>query len=459
MDDDLTFHLIKLDTCLNQFEIFSKLYHSFDNAFILESLSGPKELAEMSIIGFDPRMIISCTSKKFIVHDKNMNKKAVSKVTEPIDQLKKFLPKINKKNYRFVGGAVGYISYEAIHFWERMPKIKKNEFDFPIMEFGIYYDGILYDHLNNNANYFYLGKKNRIKNIQDILDQKNTLTDNEHENNVKYTRPKRNISRKQFISKIKRAKKYIYDGDIFQVVLSKKYTFKIYGDLLKVYDNLREINPSPYMYFLKMDKRNIIGSSPEMLVRITGNMVETFPIAGTRPIFNDEEKNKQMSYDLLHDEKELAEHTMLVDLARNDIGRICKFGSVKVQNLMNIKRFSHVQHIVSYVTGKIDNKRYDSFDAIKSVFPAGTVSGAPKVRAMEIINELEPDSRQTYAGALGYFSFNGCIDFAIIIRSLFVSKNKGFVQSGAGIVMDSEPSKEWDETEHKASVIFSALKK
>lgn len=457
-NDDFKFHLINVDTGLNQFEIFSKLYHSFENAFILESLHGPKELAEMSIIGFDPTIIISCTSKKFIVHDKNLNKKIVSKVTEPIDQLKKFLPKINNKKYRFIGGAVGYISYEAIHFWERLPQIKKNEFDFPIIEFGIYNDGILYDHLKNKANYFYIGEKNRLEIINDLLKQKNTLQIiNKTENKIKYTRPKRNISRSEFISKVKKAKKYIYDGDIFQVVLSKKYGFEIYGDLLKVYDNLREINPSPYMYFLKMGNRNIIGSSPEMLVRITGNMVETFPIAGTRPIVKDEEENKRLSYDLLHDEKELAEHTMLVDLARNDVGKICEFGSVNVKDLMRIKRFSHVQHIVSHVTGKIDRKKYDSFDALKAVFPAGTVSGAPKVRAMEIINELEPNSRQVYSGALGYFSFNGCMDFAIIIRSLFVSRNKGFVQSGAGIVMDSDPVKEWNETEHKANVIFSAL--
>lgn len=458
---DLKFHLSKLDTTQNQFEIFTRLYYSYDTAFILESLSGPKELSEMSVIGFDPEIIISCTSRKFIVYNKKLNKKVVSKVTDPINQLKKFLPKIYNKKYRFIGGAVGYISYEAIHFWERLPKIKKNDFDFPIMEFGIYYDGILYDHLKKQANYFCVGKESRLRTIHDILNQNCLLPNSHHDinNNVSYTKPRRNISRSQFISKVKRAKKYIYDGDIFQVVLSKKFEFELYGNFLNIYDNLREINPSPYMYFLKMGKRSIIGSSPEMLVRITGNLVETFPIAGTRPVVENEEENRKRSYDLLHDEKELAEHTMLVDLARNDVGKICKFGSVKVQSLMKIKRFSHVQHIVSHVIGTLNHKKYDSFDVIKSVFPAGTVSGAPKVRAMEIINELEPNSRQTYAGALGYFSFNGCIDFAITIRSLFVSKHKGFVQSGAGIVMDSIPENEWNETEHKASVIFSALDK
>jgi anthranilate synthase component 1 len=195
-----------------------------------------------------------------------------------------------------------------------------------------------------------------------------------------------------------------------------------------------------------------------MLIRITQDYVETFPIAGTRPIVEDEKVNEQLRQDLLMDEKELAEHTMLVDLARNDIGRVCEFGTVRVNELMTVKRFSHVQHIVSHVVGRLE-KKYDSYDALKAVFPAGTVSGAPKVRAMEVIDELEPTLRGPYAGALGYFSFNGSCDFAITIRSLFVNKNKAFVESGAGIVMDSDPDHEWAETEHKAGAILSALKK
>ncbi|MGI0005585.1 MAG: anthranilate synthase component I family protein, partial [Nitrososphaera sp.] len=252
--------------------------------------------------------------------------------------------------------------------------------------------------------------------------------------------------------------RYVYDGDVFQVVLAKSMKFDVKGDLLRFYEALREVNPSPYMYLLKSGKRCIIGSSPEMLVRVTDDYVETFPIAGTRPIMADEDKNEEMRQDLLKDEKELAEHTMLVDLARNDIGRVCEFGTVKVDELMTVKRFSHVQHIVSHVTGRL-KKSYDSYDALRAVFPAGTVSGAPKVRAMEVIDELEPDLRGPYAGALGYFSFNGSCDFAITIRSLFVDGSKAYVQSGAGIVMDSAPEKEWEETGHKANAIISALRK
>ncbi|MDX1533733.1 MAG: anthranilate synthase component I family protein, partial [Nitrosopumilaceae archaeon] len=213
---------------------------------------------------------------------------------------------------------------------------------------------------------------------------------------------------------------------------------------------------SPYMYHMKQGNNITIGASPEMLIRVTDDVVETFPIAGTRKIVDDENRNEQLAKELLNDEKELAEHTMLVDLGRNDIGRVCKYGTVRVKELMGIKRFSHVQHIVSHVIGNIDEKK-DMFDAFQAVFPAGTVSGAPKVRAMEIIDELEPESRGPYAGAVGYFSYNGCCDFAIAIRSIFIENERGFVQSGAGIVSDSIPENEFKETQHKAGAMLQAL--
>ncbi|MBT5238261.1 MAG: anthranilate synthase component I family protein, partial [Thaumarchaeota archaeon] len=238
---------------------------------------------------------------------------------------------------------------------------------------------------------------------------------------------------------------------------SRRFSFEGKGDYLKVYEKLRELNPSPYMFHLKMKDNIIIGSSPEMLLRVTGSDVETFPIAGTRKITDDEEKNEKLKDELLNDEKELAEHTMLVDLGRNDIGRVCDYGTVKVKELMKIKRFSHVQHIVTHVVGKL-NSKHDMYDAFRAVFPAGTVSGAPKVRAMEIIQELEPTKRETYAGAVGYFSINGCCDFAIAIRSIFAKNNKGFVQAGAGIVFDSIAENEFKETEHKANAMITALK-
>ena len=261
----------------------------------------------------------------------------------------------------------------------------------------------------------------------------------------------------KFTKIVNDAKKYIHDGDIFQVVLSRRFNFDASGDYLKVYKILRSMNPSPYLYHMKMDEKTIIGASPEMLIRVTGNVVETFPIAGTRKITNDEAKNDELKKEMLNDEKELAEHTMLVDLGRNDIGKVCKYGSVRVVDLMQVKQFSHVQHMVTHVVGTLDEK-YNMYDAFKAVFPAGTVSGAPKVRAMEIIDEQELHSRGPYAGAVGYFSFNGCCDFAIAIRSIFFDGKKGFVQAGAGIVSDSIPKNELKETEHKAGAMLLALK-
>ena len=226
---------------------------------------------------------------------------------------------------------------------------------------------------------------------------------------------------------------------------------------MKVYEKLRSLNPSPYLYHMKMNQKTIIGSSPEMLIRVTDNQIETFPIAGTRKITDNEQKNEEMKHELVNDEKELAEHTMLVDLGRNDIGRVCDYGTVRVKELMEVKKFSHVQHMVTHVVGRL-NTKFDMYDAFKAVFPAGTVSGAPKVRAMEIIDELEPESRGPYAGAIGYFSFNGCCDFAIAIRSIFVNGKSGFVQAGAGIVFDSIAKNELSETEHKANAMITALR-
>jgi anthranilate synthase component 1 len=443
----------KLATAEDQFELFKKLYSLYDRVFILESLIGPKELAEMSVIGFDPEVTVTCNFKKFTVKDRKGKIIQESKVTEPLAQLRKLMPKVNDDRFRYIGGAVGYISYDAVRFWEHLPVSKaKNNGNFPLFEFGIYLDGILYDHRENQAHYFFLGKS-RLEEIE-----KKIATAKGKPSRFSYSIPRRNMTKAHFVKMVKKAKKYVHDGDVFQVVLAKSMKFTVKGSLISLYDSLREVNPSPYMYLLKMSDRCIIGSSPEMLMRITRDYVETFPIAGTRPIVENEKKNEELRQDLLKDEKELAEHTMLVDLARNDIGRVCDFGTVRVNELMTVKRFSHVQHIVSHVVGKLQ-KTYDSYDALKAVFPAGTVSGAPKVRAMEVIDELEPALRGPYAGALGYFSFNGSCDFAITIRSLFVNKNDAYVESGAGIVIDSDPEREWVETEYKAGAILSALRK
>jgi anthranilate synthase component 1 len=447
-----TIHVQKLATSENQFQLFKKLYYLYERVFILESLIGPKELSEMSVIGFDPKLIVTCDSDNFTVKDRNGRILQTLSTEEPLSSLRELMPKVNDDRFRYIGGAVGYINYDAIRFWEDLPKKrKKKATEFPLLEFGIYDDGILFNHKENQAYYFFLGNS-RLKEVQQKMANAKYKV-----SRFSYSTPKRNVRKIDFIRMVKEAKRYIYQGHIFQVVLAKSINFRIKGNLIDLYAKLREVNPSPYMYMLKMSHRCILGSSPEMLIRVTKDFIETFPIAGTRPVEQDEKKNQQLRQELLEDEKEIAEHTMLVDLARNDIGRVCEFGTVNVEEFMTVKRFSHVQHIVSHVVGKMQ-KKFDSYDCLKAVFPAGTVSGAPKVRAMQIIDELEPSPRGPYAGALGYFSFNGSCDFAITIRSLFVNGNNAYIESGAGIVIDSDPELEWAETEHKANAILSALK-
>jgi anthranilate synthase component 1 len=344
-----------------------------------------------------------------------------------------------------LGGAVGIINYDAIRLWEKIPK--NHNVTEPIMEFGIYNDGILFDNKQKKSLYFYYDK-NRV----DEIKMSESKFDNFTVSDIRD-----NLDEDEFTDIVNKAKKYIYDGDVFQVVLARKFSFDANGDYLKVYQKLRSLNPSPYLYHLKMNEKTVIGSSPEMLLRVTNDQVETFPIAGTRKVTDDEVTNERMKEELINDEKELAEHTMLVDLGRNDVGKVCDYGTVHVKELMEVKKFSHVQHMVTHVVGKL-GKNYDMYDAFKAIFPAGTVSGAPKVRAMEIIDELEPESRGPYAGAVGYFSFNGCCDFAIAIRSIFADGKSGFVQAGAGIVFDSIPKNELKETEHKANAMLTALR-
>ena len=435
--------VIPLDLSENQFQIYNKISRNYSHSFLFESLSGPEVLSETSVMGFDPKIIFKGYYDRVEITE-NDNTITI-KTNDPFVELKKLLGKSDDQKYRYLGGAVGVVNYDSIRLVENISE--ENNLTQPIMEFGIYDDGLLYDNVDKKLFYFY----HDVNRFDELI----VSEDSFHKFYSSEVIP--NMDKEKFSNIVNKAKQYIHDGDIFQVVLSRKFSFETNGDNLTLYKTLRKLNPSPYMYHLKQDSKTIIGASPEMLVRITDDKVETFPIAGTRKITNDEEKNKALSEELIHDEKELAEHTMLVDLGRNDIGRVCKYGSVHPESLMQIKRFSHVQHIVSHVVGNLDSKN-DMFDAFQAVFPAGTVSGAPKVRAMEIIDELEAEERGPYAGAVGYFSYNGCCDFAIAIRSIFIENNKGFVQSGAGIVSDSIAENEFKETEHKAGAMLQALK-
>ncbi|MCP8304512.1 MAG: anthranilate synthase component I [archaeon] len=430
--------------------VFTKICGRFDTAYILESVTGPKKLAQYSFIGFQPRIIVKAKERELEVKDCREGYVERKDGVDPLQVIKTIQgSSISYEKWpRLVGGAIGYVSYDAITYWEKIKSLK-DELDFPYIEFGIFDDGIVFDHINSQA-FYYFREEDRSEHIDFALEEPTDI------GGLSYSKPKVNMSFDSFYEKVMRIKEYISSGDIFQAVLSKRYEFNIKGDLICFYRSLRHINPSPYMYFLKMGDRQIVGSSPEMLVRVDDGIVETFPIAGTRPRLDDKIMNDAMQKELLVDPKECAEHVMLVDLARNDLGKVCEFGSVCVPEFMEVHQYSHVQHIVSRVLGKLRRDK-DAFDTFRGVFPAGTVTGAPKIRAMEIIDELEPSRRGPYAGALGYFSYNGNADFAITIRTLVSDGGKAYIQVGAGIVADSDPSREWEETEHKAGALMQAL--
>ncbi len=432
----------QIDLKGTQFEIYRRIASHYSNAFLFESLSGPDILAETSIIGFDPDSTVVAYKDRLVVTDRNSTARTIE-AENPIVELRRLVASNDSQEYRYMGGAVGIIDYEAAGLWERR---LEPDGDVPLAEFGIYSDGILFDSKEKKPYYFHTGP-DRSSQIP--------AAEPAHEA-FSHTEVRAEPGEAEYEEIVKKAKEYIYAGDIFQAVLSRRFSFEFSGDPMRAYEKLRELNPSPYLYHIKMGGRTVMGASPEMLIRITGNQVETFPIAGTRPVTGDAERNARLGDEMKHDQKEVAEHVMLVDLGRNDIGRVCEPGTVDVKSLMSVKQFSHVQHMVTHVTGTLAGK-YDAFDAFGAVFPAGTVSGAPKVRAMEIISELERKKRGGYAGAVGYFSTNGCCDFAIAIRSMFLDHNSGYVQAGAGIVSDSVASREFQETEHKAGALVAAL--
>ncbi|MBA7544699.1 Anthranilate synthase component 1 [subsurface metagenome] len=370
---------------------------------------------------------------------------------------------------RFSGGAVGYLSYDLVRFFEKLPEFNSDDLKLPDV-YLIFSDTlVVFDHLKHKIKIIsnaYVNGEDLVKSYQRAMAKidkiiaklKSPLNLSSQSSFSKKRKVSfsSNLSKSSFVKKVKKAKEYIKAGDIIQVVISQRFQTEIRTEPFNLYRALRSINPSPYMYYLKFKDLKLIGSSPEILVRLEGGRVTVRPIAGTRPRGKDEKEDRFLEKELLSDEKEKVEHIMLVDLGRNDIGKVCRYGSVKVNELMKVERYSHVMHLVSNVNGKV-KKDKDQFDVLRSSFPAGTVTGAPKVRAMEIIEELEPIRRGPYAGAVGYFSFSGNLDACITIRTLVIKNNVAYLQAGAGIVADSIPEKEYEETKNKAKALMEAI--
>ena len=450
---------------------FSKICSKY--SFLLESITGGESLARYSFLGSDPFIIVTVSDNKLITLDASSNK-----IIEKCDYTTKAFRKILKKYQavtlpelpRFHGGAVGYFAYDFVRTIEDIPKKNSSNLDTPDACLVFFKNILAFDHVKNKilaiANVL-PGKDDAIKAYKKAQDEINQIQEklslplklkpltlaSEWENKIDDIES--NFTKKEFMNNIEKAKEYIRAGDVIQVVLSQQFKFKKEKDDLDIYRSLRSINPSPYMFYLKFDDLSLIGSSPEIHVRLDERQATLRPIAGTRPRGKTEEEEKSLAQSLINDEKEKAEHIMLVDLGRNDLGRVCKFNSVNVTEQMTIEKYSHVMHLVSNVQGTLKDE-FDNLDLMNATFPAGTVTGAPKIRAMEIINELENLERGTYAGAVAYFDFSGNLDSCIIIRTIVTKNDTIYIQAGAGIVADSVPEKEYEETVNKAKGMIQA---
>ena len=448
---------------------FLKIAEHADYAFLLESVEGGEHVGRYSFLGKDPFLILRAREGRTTIDRAG----TVTESSRPfIDTLRELMADFRSPLVpdlpRFTGGAVGYLGYGASSWFEPVLGRLDASVDGAETAGFMLFDTVLaFDHVQHriliiaNARVtadedlesLYQFACAKIEFVERELDRTLSQPPGRAPSRVEL---QSNHSRDAFEAKVKTAKEYIAAGEIFQVVLSQRFEADVAADPFTVYRALRYINPSPYMFFVKMGKVAVVGSSPEMLVRVEGSRVETHPIAGTRPRGGTEEADLLLAEELKRNEKERAEHVMLVDLGRNDIGRVCEYGSVRVPRFMGLERFSHVMHLTSVVEGRLAPDR-DRFDALVACFPAGTVSGAPKVRAMQIIHELEPTDRGLYAGAVGYLDFAGNLDFCIAIRTIIVSGGHACLQAGAGIVMDSDPGAEYDETCDKARALIRAL--
>ncbi len=443
-----------------------------DYRFLLESVEKGVQRGRYSIIGDSPLVIFKAKNHSTELFD--VVKQTVKKFDEnPFDILQTLFKEYAHESLVDIpfihGGLFGYFGYDTIRYIEKLPDTTKDDVQLPDIHAFVPGRIIVFDNLVNKISVIRFvipgndPKKDYDEAFKEISEICRTLKSGQMSNNG-HSNPVKNISsgftsnveKQDFIEMVEKTKKYIQQGDIFQGVLSQRLEVETEAEPFNIYRALRVINPSPYMYYLEMDDVKVIGSSPEALVKLTDGRVSVKPIAGTRKRGANDDEDDALIQDLLNDPKERAEHTMLVDLGRNDVGRVAEYGSVAVEDFMTIEKYSHVIHIVSTVSGQLRPKQ-NAVDVFKACFPAGTVSGAPKVRAMEIIEELEPTRRAIYSGAVGYFNFNGDMDVCIAIRTIYYKDGKAYLQAGAGIVADSVPENEYEETLNKARGLLRAI--
>ena len=443
-------------------------------SYLLESVEGGERVARYSFLATDPARVLTVRGDQVTIRNHAHSKTHSLAGRDPLDALRDFLAPYRAVCIpglpRFFGGAVGYLAYDIVRHIERLPSTARDELDLPDALFLLTDTVIAFDHVkhrlliianahvNGNVRAAYDDAIARIENIVARLNRpmSTTAPAPSHDGHALES----NVSPEQFAQMVRRAQEHIGAGDIFQVVLSQRFARETHADAFSIYRALRRVNPSPYMFLLDFGETQFIGSSPEVLVRLEDHVATLNPIAGTRPRGADAATDARLEEELCADPKERAEHVMLVDLGRNDLGRVCEYGSIQIPEFMIVEKYSHVMHLVSRVIGKL-RPHLDAFDLLRATFPAGTVSGAPKVRAMQIIEELEGVRRGPYAGAVGYFGFpvNGAgnMDFCITIRTIVQRGKRAFVQAGAGIVADSDPMREHQECVNKARALVRAI--
>ncbi len=444
-------------------------------SFLLESVEGGEHLARYSMIGTQPRATLKSWRDRIVFEEEGRWEESAPGTGDVLDVLKAHLPvygpTLQEGLPRFTGGAVGYMGYDLVRSFERLPERAPDTLKLPEAIFLLCDRLVIYDHVKHrllvvaHAHSSETSAASRgvaeaaldemTARLRRPLPTRPAFSASKPRDETKHFDS--SFPRERFEASVRKAKEYIASGDIFQVVISRRMHRRTQAQPFDIYRTLRRVNPSPYMFYLELpDGLRLIGSSPEVLIRVDGGAIESRPLAGTRPRGATHAEDKALAEDLLADPKERAEHVMLVDLARNDLGRVCRFGTVTTPTLMEIERYSHVMHIVSEVRGEL-SPSLDAFDVLRARFPAGTVSGAPKVRAMEIIEELEPERRGPYAGAVGYFGFSGNMDTCITLRTIIMQGDRAFLQAGAGIVADSDPSREYEETTSKLEALSQAL--
>lgn len=448
-------------------------------SFLLESVEGQEKIARYSFLGVNPALIFKSKGRQIEIIDcrKNKSRRFLTSRT-PFDEIKQVMRNFRSVEVaglpRFYGGLVGYIGYDTVRFIENIPDKNKDTLKIPDTLLILTDTLLIFDRLNHTikiVNNVILPKALSLFKKKQLYAQAIEKIESMHNDFNRFVIPEEsvaeaavfspssNLKKSAFFKMVRQAKEYIRKGDIIQVVLSQRFKVKTRKDPFQVYRALRSLNPSPYMYFLNLKDFSIVGSSPEMLVRCEDGLVQTRPIAGTRRRGKKAQEDARLEKELLNDEKERAEHLMLVDLGRNDLGRISKTGKVKVDDFMRVEKYSHVMHLVSEVSAILDKKRFDIYDVLKAAFPAGTVSGSPKIRAMEIIDELENLKRSLYAGAIGYFSFSHNLDTCIAIRTIVIKDGFAYVQAGSGIVADSVAGREYQESVNKAKAMMEAIRK